>query len=149
MMNLAEWREKQRGGEPYVTPSGLTVRLKPCSLLDLATRGEIPEPLQTSANELLSDKIVPLNVQNASEFEGMVNLVVMAGVVDPPIGEEATEAQMGIRELPFDDRFAIFSQLTTIKAVLRPFRQQPQGDGAIGPNLPAVRAEAKRSAGDR
>lgn len=122
-MDLATWRAKKQAGERFTLPSGLVVALRKASLLDLAEQGRIPAPLTGAVDALLSERRT-LTVQTAREFLEVVNVVVMATVIDPPISAEAGEGLLGVGELSVADRLAIYDWATEETAALRPFRPE-------------------------
>jgi len=52
-MNLEEWRAARAEGEEAELPSGLTVKLRRVSALDLANQGKIPSTLQPQVDKFL------------------------------------------------------------------------------------------------
>lgn len=122
-MDLATWRKKKQAGERFTLPSGLVVALRKASLLDLAEQGRIPAPLTGAVDALLSERRT-LTVQTAREFLEVVNVVVLATVIDPPINAEAGEGLLGVSELSVSDRLAIYDWATEETAALRPFRPE-------------------------
>ena len=58
-MDLSAWRERRLGGEEFTLPSGLVMRLRRVSLLDLAAGGQIPAPLVrlTAKSRLLTSRL--------------------------------------------------------------------------------------------
>jgi len=52
----------------------------------------------------------------------LFDVVVMACVVDPPIGEEAGEGVLGVSELPHEDKEFVFQWANGGTEELRPFR---------------------------
>lgn len=123
-MNLDEWRAKRADGEIFETPSGLAIKLRALSLMDLAVRGDVPAALTTMVNQVLDKGLGMITVETAGEFETVLNLVVKAAVIDPPLADERTEAALGVRELPIIDRMAIFRQCNRYVDALKPFRSE-------------------------
>lgn len=122
-MELNEWRKQQQDGEAFVTPSGLTVRVRRVSLLDLAEQGEIPAPLVGMVNKVLDTAVHQLGVKDIPDYAATINHAVKAIVVDPPVADEATDTHIAITELPLKDRLAIFNWANRVE-VLRPFRRE-------------------------
>ena len=128
-MDLKEWRKKRETGESFVTPSGLEVRLRRVSLLDLAEQGEIPAPLVGMVNMLLDTTTYTLGVEEVPEYAGAINFMVKAVVIDPPAADKADEQHIAVTELPMKDRLAIYNWANTREG-LRPFpgkSRQPEG----------------------
>jgi virulence-associated protein VagC len=111
-MNLAEWRARQ-AGEEYTLPSGLDVKLKQVSLVDLAQGGRIPQTLRAPVDEIMKMREGDrLTVEDLQKFAAVVDLV----------------AELDITELPFGDRQSIFSWANAQADALMPFRRQQGGD---------------------
>jgi len=118
-MKLSEWRQKQ-AGEEYTLPSGLDVKLRRVSMLDLAQRGEIPETIRPAVDEFVArGKDNRVGVAEIQQFGEVVDLVARACLVEP--------AELDISELPFSDRQAIFAWANEQAASLARFRGQPNG----------------------
>lgn len=121
-MDLRAWREAQKVGEPFTLPSGLEVRLRRVSLLDLAEQGQIPAPLAGMVQEVMDSKEHQLQLADFGKFAGVINLVVRATVIEPAIGVTATDEQLGVTELPMSDRLEVFNWSSGGSKTLEPFR---------------------------
>jgi hypothetical protein len=149
-MNLSEWREARKAGEPYTLPSGLVVKLRRLQLLDLVEQGQIPAPLLSVANKLLTNESTDLTTENWEEYEPVFNLMAKACITDPPIADEPDKDHMGVKELPVVDRLAVYNwSVNSVLAAVIPFRPEQDGDDRPGPDGQKVRTAAERSAGDR
>ena len=125
-MDLAQWREQRAQGRGFVLPSGLEVRLKRVSLMDLAAQGEVPAPLTGLVNQVMSSGLASITVENAAEYEAAINLVVKAAMVEPRVAEAASSDAVGVQELPIIDRLAIFRECNRYAEELKPFRREPE-----------------------
>lgn len=140
-MDLKAWREKRKG-ERKMLPSGLDVTLRRVDLLDLAVQGGIPAPLMKAADKMLIGTNV--EVKDFENAEPVINLVVKACLVDPVVGDESDENQVGVRELPVQDRLAIYNWANSGVAQLQDFRGE---EGAapepapVGRNLYRTKTE--------
>ena len=145
-MKLNEWR---RGREfERELPSGLTVTLRRVTLVDLASRGEIPTPLVGMVDEMIGgDGLNVVKVEDFQRFGEAINLVVLAAVKAPAIALVADDEHLGLDELPFDDRVFIFNEMHGPSEQLRPFRSEQIGAVAVGAGGEGVRAEAEQDAG--
>ncbi len=121
-MNLQTWRKQRTTGEEMQLPSGLAVKMKQISLMDMAILGDVPTPLTAQVNMVMERGLQNITVENARQYEEAINLVVKAAVIDPPIGDESTETTLAVRELPIIDRLAIFRECNRYAESLRPFR---------------------------
>jgi hypothetical protein len=140
-MDLREWREKRKG-EKRVLPSGLVVTVRRCDLLDLAAQGQIPAPLMAIAGNLVTTGIV-VTMEDFSEYATVVNLLVRACMIDPPVAEDPDEEHVGINELPMKDRIAVYSWANEGVAMLAPFREERREPADAGRSGDEVRAEAE------
>ncbi len=100
-MDLQEWRAQRAQGEQAVLPSGLEVRLRKVSMMDLAEQGQIPETLKPMLPELTKVAERGMTADDMTRMGALINVVVAAALVEP-VGLEASE-------LPFFDRQAIFA----------------------------------------
>ena len=123
-MDLRAWRERMAQGEQFCLPSGLVVRLRRVSLMDLMEQGSIPAPLAATVEQILDRKEVKLSVSEFPRFAGVINEVVKASIVDPPMSDEPGEDVLWIRELPMGDRLAVFNWSAEAGDKLRPFRAE-------------------------
>lgn len=148
-MKLQEWREKQN--RVVELPSGLTVTVRPVALAELAARGKIPTPMVSLVNEMLAGTMQTTiaTVQDFEQYGGLVDLVAMASVVDPPIAEHGDETHLGVDELNINDKTVIFNLLHGESAALQPFRGESAV--AVGAALPGdgVRATAEWDPADQ
>lgn len=122
---LWAWRESLRAGEEMELPnSGLVVRLRRVSLLDLAEAGGIPAPLAGMVDEVLSESTTKVSVDQFSRYADVINLVVKAAVAWPLIGDAPEDNVLGVRELPMYDRLAIFEWANEGSQSLKKFRPE-------------------------
>lgn len=126
-MNLQEWRKLQQEGDEAELPSGLSIRVKHVSLFDLATTGKIPQHLASQVEKLMrGDRVRAISLNEFRDFEGLINSVCSAAIVEP------SREEMEVTELPYLDRLAIFNWANTAKR-LDTFR--PKQDGVVEPAL--------------
>jgi len=123
-MDLKAWREKRKG-EKFTLPSGLDVQVQRVDLLDLAVKGGIPAPLVGSADAMIGG--MKVNVAQFTENEAVINLIVMACMIQPCVVEEKTDDddQVCVHELSMQDRLAIYNWANSGVARLMPFREKP------------------------
>ena len=146
-MNLQEWRERRKETQDFLTPSGLVVKLKRLTLLDLVEQGEIPVPLAGIVNRLLQEN-VELDVDNHPEFAPAIDLVARACIVDPLVADEPDEKHLGIKELPAKDRLAIYTWANQESTLLLPFRQEPEEPAGAAPGGDELREAPQRDSRD-
>jgi hypothetical protein len=146
-MDLREWREKRRG-ERKTLPSGLTVTVRRCDLMDLAEQGGIPTPLVAMAEPMVATG-VRLSVPDFPKYAPVINLVVKACLVDPVVADTADETHVAITELSLKDRLAIYRWANEGAARLLPFREAGRGDGETVRDGQDLRDETEPDTGDR
>ena len=118
-MNLSEWRQKQ-AGEEFILPSGLDVKLRKVSMMDLAQRGNIPETIRPAVDEFITrGKDGKIGLSDIQQFGQVIDLVVQSCLVEP--------ADLDIGELPWGDRQAIFAWANEQAASLSRFRGEQNG----------------------
>lgn len=105
-------------------PSGNVAELKRVALVDLIVSGGIPDSLSARAVEMASQtRVQQLSAAELKEYEGVVNQVVAAAMVEPHVGPGG----LNIADIDFIDRVQIFNWANGSAHSLRPFRGQPQG----------------------
>jgi hypothetical protein len=147
-MNLTEWR-KSREGEIFVLQYGesrLELKLRPVSVFDLASKGEIPAPLASVVDEWIGTKSITLTASTFKKYEGVVDMVVKAAAVEPRIDDEPADDAIGLGELDAMEKIAIFNWALTPAAAVLPFPAKPSGDADAARNGDGVRAKAVKSA---
>ena len=60
----------------------------------------------------------------------LINAVVLAAVVDPPLSTDGANDTIPLDDIPFADRVLIFQEVNRPATALEPFRPQPDGDEA-------------------
>jgi hypothetical protein len=123
---LRDWRAKRMLGTPLELDSGLTVIVKRAELLDLAANGEIPAPLLGTVERLANEGAAKVEMADLPEFAALVNLVVRATVVEPPIADEPDDEHLGIKELSFSEKMVIFNHAQQAIAGMKPFRGESE-----------------------
>jgi len=146
-MDLTTWRKQQREGVEFETPSGLVVRLRRVSLLDMAALGEIPTPLVAAVDAVFDSRSRDLTVEMAGQFTEVVDLLVRAAMVDPPVADRADEGHLAVSELPMKDRVAIYNWCQ-MHEPLRPFRGAGGEPADPGRGGAAVRSATVGDPGD-
>lgn len=144
---LAAWRAARTSQETL--PSGLLVTLRKVHLLDLAAQGQIPAPLVGQVEQLMQASAGPqaLGVADFPRHAAVIDLVVRAALVDPPVADEPDEAHISLAELPFGDRIHIFNWAQGEAAQVATFPEPGAGPGPRTPRgRPRVRAAAEPAA---
>jgi hypothetical protein len=140
-MNLQEWREKRV--ETLTLPSGLVATIRNIGIFDLAARGNIPETLDVLVKQATAPE--GFSVSDVLRFVPLIDVVVQACLIDPPLAEEADAVHLTLAEIPIEDRLAIFAHVNGAADALRPFRSNGAADAvAAGSAGAGVRQPAKR-----
>lgn len=129
-MNLAEWKAKQQAGEEGVLPSGLDVVLKKVSIVDLAASGQIPQTLAVKLNGIMKGGEVAVDLTQMAEYASMIEVVARACIVEP--------AELDVKELPFEDKLAVFNWANEGVSQLngfRPIKKAGVGAAPTGQNV--------------
>jgi hypothetical protein len=120
-MNLAEWRSAQV--TEATLPSGLEVKLKKATVVDLAQSGRIPETIRPAVDQMLAREKAkqdqPMTLADLEQFAAVVDVLVTACLVEPD--------GLDVAELPFTDRQAIFLWANEASAKLATFRTEQGG----------------------
>jgi len=133
-MNLEEWRAARAEGEEAELPSGLTVKLRKVSVMDLAKQGKIPTTLQPQFDKFAKQQQAKMTLADLKEFAPMVELVCRACIVEPE--------GLDVAELPFTDQIAVFGWANEGANQLQIFRKLKAKPVEPAHNGGGVRAEA-------
>ena len=127
---LAQYRANQFK-EMTLKKSGLTVYLRDASITDLMLAGKLPQSLLGAIQAESDGQAVDLKkFAGENDFGALVDAVVMACAVEPPIGEVADDLHLGLHEIPGDDRMEIFNWANReVAPVADQFRNQPAEPG--------------------
>lgn len=86
-------------------------------------QGQIPDTLGPLAAEVTSrEKVRPLQADELKQYHDIVDLVVKAAAVDPPVTDNGGDKALAITEIEWPDKVAIFSWANGGASALRPFR---------------------------
>lgn len=136
-------------GESITLPSGLEVRVKKVTLMDLALNGEIPQSLHALTDEHFSKgKEVQISVADMATYGQMVALVIKACLVEPAVGDESDETHIALKDIEGDDKLALWQWANRGASQLEKFRPKQAGDvGTVQSNghdahTPVARVES-------
>lgn len=123
--SIKEWRS-QSAPTKVELPSGNVALLRKVSILDLATSGSIPSTLIVKASAIAKGKRdwskILDNPDDMREMMGMLKPIVIAAFVDPKVGEEPSDDQLGVDEIDPEDKLAVFQWCNQGANALRSFR---------------------------
>lgn len=124
--SITDWRNSRF--KLFILPSSENViKLKRVGLFDLVVQGGIPDTLSGMALEMVNkEKLKSLSAEQLKEYEQVINLVVKAAAVEPKVSEKATDQTLGVREIDWIDRVAIFDWANGAANQLRPFRPEAE-----------------------
>jgi len=143
---LQAWRAQMAEMTEVTLPSGLMVACKRVELLDLVANGQIPAPLLGAVEKLTTasdGETTKVDMAEWPTYAELINVVVKATVVEPPIADESDEEHLGIQELPISDRMYVFNWANTGASALSSFRAESTGDMAAAQSGEDVRAAAE------
>jgi len=107
-IDLTSWRASRQ--QTLALSCGLTVTVRKVALLDLAAQGNVPVPLHAAVQALIDRQgSTPVEVAKLADQAAVIDLVVRAAVISPPITDEPTETSITLSEIPLVDRIEIFS----------------------------------------
>lgn len=111
------------GSQEMTLPSGRAVLIKRVSLMDLIEQGGIPDSLSGLVAELANrEKTRSLEMEELRRYIDVVNITVKACMVEPEVRDTPGEDHLGVSEIDFVDRTAIYQWANGSAAALRPFR---------------------------
>jgi hypothetical protein len=121
---LSAWRD-QAEGQLHKLPSGNVARLKRVHVLDLVKQGKIPDTLTGLVAQMIDTTggKIEVTLKDLGDYVDVVNLVAIAAFVEPRLAAEPGDDALGVEELPFVDRAAVFEWCHVTTRRLEPFRQ--------------------------
>jgi hypothetical protein len=138
---LAAWKAATAPREVELS-SGLTATIRPVRLENLVLSGSIPLTLLRQAQALKPRKDGTFREEDALEMAVVIDAVVLAAVVDPPLTREGGDDSIALYDIPFADRVKLFEEANRPAAALQTFRGQPDGDAADAPGGEDLRPAA-------
>ena len=118
-LNLADWlatRVIER-----VTPSGLKIKMRRVGMLDLLTRGGIPEPLLAALSSGAEE--ISVDPEQLPEVMKAFDSTAEACLIEPKVVEgESKDGKLGLLDLPYEDKEFIFGLANEEATALAPFR---------------------------
>ena len=113
--SLSSWRKAR--SESWTLPSGLQVKTrKGISVMDLIEGGTVPDSLLGFFDMALSGKVeIPTDESqiDASQLPSIVsafNSMAKAALLEPKCTDPPTDESIGVNELDFNDKAAIFER---------------------------------------
>ncbi len=147
--NLSDWR-RQSEGELFTLPSGNTARLRRVHVLDLVKLGRVPDALTGLVAQMIDTKnpSIQVTLKDLERYVEVINLVCIAAFAEPKVAAQPSEDALGVEELTFLDRSAVFEWCHVETRRLEPFRAKPGRAVAAAQPGDGVRETAERAAGD-
>lgn len=105
------------------------VLIRPVKLENLVMARRIPITLVKRMEGMQRTPAGGFRVEDAVEMAEMIDAVVLAAVMDPPVTAEGGEDSLGLMDIPWEDRVLIFTEANRPAAALAPF----PGSGEPGP----------------
>jgi len=147
MTTLTAWRAART--QQLTLPSGLIVTVRKVDLADLLARGRIPTPLVDMVMvQLGAAETTRVTPEAFGDYVAMVNTVVAAALIDPPLAETPDATHLTIDELPLSDRLAIWNWAQAEGAQFAAFPGQSNGNASAASSGDAIPATPGDAAGD-
>jgi hypothetical protein len=161
-MSLQDWRARRQ--QSFFTPDGLEIVCKRVSLIDLAASGYIPAPLLGAVQQMQQRTQAQqgIDYSHLPEFGKLLGIIcraaIMHAVVSPaddagepqvvPVHEQPSEEAIGLDEIDFETRVAIFTWANEGALALASFRGQQAADAQLARNGDDLPHEAVTHSGD-
>jgi hypothetical protein len=122
----------------------LPLTLRKIGLEDLVFTGQIPDSLSGVMDGMLTGSGSPkLRLKDVGQMGELFGLVMLACVVDPPLAETGDDEHLGLDEIPFAVKEAVFSWVNGEALALEPFRPQSGRYGESAPDGENVQPAAE------
>ena len=112
---VQEWRRRQREGEAIIVPSGLEIRVRRYSLLDLFTNSLVPKELEDQLLEVIQNPNPAVILANFAKFSPLIDLTLGHAIIDPPLATEPDDDHLSLGELTTMDKMSLFNWVNSIK----------------------------------
>ncbi|MCL4295696.1 MAG: hypothetical protein KJ077_08210 [Anaerolineae bacterium] len=112
---IQEWRQKRQFGEEVICPSGLTLRARRYSLLDLFSNDLVPQEMEHLLLELIQNPSPQAIFANFNKFSPIIDLTLGKAIIDPPLADEPDDTHLALSELTTMDKMSLFSWLNNIE----------------------------------
>lgn len=122
---------------------GDTMLIRPVKLQNLVMSGSIPLTLVKKMETTQRTAAGGFSLEDAIKMTDVINAVVMAAAVDPPVTAEATDVSMGLEEIDFEDKIVIFTEANRDAADVAGFPGEHDGRDAPEPAGGEVREAAE------
>lgn len=148
--SLESWKKAVGPQEYEVERGGPTMLLRRVGLMDLIQQGEIPDLLSGEATRLASAGIAgrSWSIEELKEFSAIVDVVVMACSVSPPLTLDGSDDSLAISEIPFVWRVKVFNWAGESVGPLRRFRQEQNGSTPVVEFLQKLQHSPQPTGGD-
>jgi len=126
--DINAWREANKAGREAILQlsSGLRIHVKKAALLELVQAGAIPLPLANQVAALYERGITQLDKTTLDKVEPVINTIVKTMAVRPKIADQPDDEHIGIKEIEWDDRLAMYGWA---QRGVAPFRSFPVKSG--------------------
>lgn len=129
LTQASEWRRPRQEGYVITLPSGFKARLRPVALDMLILSGKLPDLLTPIAAKSLWTETDTAAIGDQAElakgFAELINIVVPAAMMYPLVVDDPqAENEIGLEDIDFSDKTAIFQLVTQPAEVLRRFCDQ-------------------------
>jgi hypothetical protein len=125
--SLKAWRDDRTEGELLQLPSGNVGRFHRVHVLELVEQGKVPDTLTGLVAQMIGDNPkLRITMDDLQRYADVVNMVVIAAAVEPRVTPEPGEDSLGVREIDFSDRAAIFEWCHIPTRKLQPFRPEEE-----------------------
>lgn len=123
------WRKPREQGYTVRLPSGNVATLRPVAVDVLLLSGKLPDLLSPIVAKTLWAETEPATLADQAElskgFAELVNIVTRASMLNPRIVDEpSADDEIGLEDIDFSDKLAIFQLATGGSAVLQKFLEQ-------------------------
>ena len=123
MANANDYRDKVRG-TVWLPVAGVEARVRRIRIATLAANGEIPLTLQALAEDFVNDPDKAITLAEFPQYADVINMIVKAAMIEPRVGNEATDNCLDVHEMEFEDRIAVFQFVNAAADRMRPFRAE-------------------------
>lgn len=121
----------------------MPLTLRKVGLEDLVFSGQIPDSLSGLVDGMLTGKDTNLGLKDVGQMGELFGRVMLACVVDPPLAEMGDDDHLGLDEIPFAVKEAVFSWVNGEALALEPFRPQSGRNGQSAPDGQDLRGPAE------
>jgi hypothetical protein len=107
------WRRERRAGKLLTTATGLVLRVRRATLIDLVRAGHIPQPLLPTVEEIFSAGT--MTITDAVRYMDAVEAICRVVITEPRVvdGISDSDDEIGLGEMTADEKLSVVNYVNS------------------------------------